>query len=112
MEKKAMFQQNKVRIFLVLALLMLLVVGCTAPTAVTEDAATEAATEAETTQVDEGATEEPSEAETEATEGALEPVTITYLASQNWVLDTELELGKQFEAETGIHVDYQIIPSD
>jgi raffinose/stachyose/melibiose transport system substrate-binding protein len=42
----------------------------------------------------------------------VEPVTITYLASQNWVLDSERELAAQFEAETGIHVDYQIIPAD
>src|SRR6187402_2348859 len=41
-----------------------------------------------------------------------EDVTITYLASQNWVLDSEKELAEQFEAETGIHVDYQIIPAD
>jgi raffinose/stachyose/melibiose transport system substrate-binding protein len=42
----------------------------------------------------------------------VEPVTITYLASQNWVLDSERELAAQFEAETGIHIDYQIIPAD
>jgi raffinose/stachyose/melibiose transport system substrate-binding protein len=42
----------------------------------------------------------------------VEPVTITYLASQNWVLDSERELAAQFETETGIHVDYQIIPAD
>ena len=42
----------------------------------------------------------------------MEPVTITYLASQNWVLDSEKELAAQFEDETGIHVDYQIIPAD
>jgi len=42
----------------------------------------------------------------------VEPVTITYLASQNWVLESERELAAQFEAETGIHVDYQIIPAD
>jgi raffinose/stachyose/melibiose transport system substrate-binding protein len=40
------------------------------------------------------------------------PATIAYLASQNWVLDTERELAERFEAETGIHVDFQIIPSD
>ena len=39
-------------------------------------------------------------------------MTITYLASQNWVLDSERELAEKFEAETGIHVDYQIIPAD
>jgi raffinose/stachyose/melibiose transport system substrate-binding protein len=38
--------------------------------------------------------------------------TITYIASQNWVLDSEMELAKKFEAETGVHVDFQIIPSD
>lgn len=39
-------------------------------------------------------------------------VTITYMASTDWVKNAELELGKKFEAETGIHVDYQIIPAD
>ena len=38
--------------------------------------------------------------------------TLTYLASQGWVQDAELELGKKFEEQTGIHIDYQIIPSD
>ena len=38
--------------------------------------------------------------------------TITYMASQDWVQDAEMELGEKFEQETGIHVDYQIIPSD
>jgi raffinose/stachyose/melibiose transport system substrate-binding protein len=41
-----------------------------------------------------------------------ESVTITYLASQNWVLDSEKELAAKFEAESGVHVDYQIIPAD
>ena len=39
---------------------------------------------------------------------AQEPVTITYMASQGWIPDAEMELGAQFEAATGIHVDYQI----
>ena len=38
--------------------------------------------------------------------------TITVTASQDWVKDAEQELGKKFEEETGIHVDYQIIPAD
>ena len=38
--------------------------------------------------------------------------TITYIASQNWVLDSEKQLAAKFEDETGIHVDYQIIPAD
>ncbi len=43
---------------------------------------------------------------------AQDAVTLTYMASQGWVPDAEIELGAQFEAETGIHVDYQIVPAD
>jgi raffinose/stachyose/melibiose transport system substrate-binding protein len=39
-------------------------------------------------------------------------VTLTYMASQDWIMDAEMELGKKFEEQTGIHIDYQIIPSD
>ena len=38
--------------------------------------------------------------------------TITLMASQDWIEDAEQDLGAAFEKETGIHVDYQIIPSD
>lgn len=41
-----------------------------------------------------------------------EDVTITFMASQDWIQDAELELGEKFTEETGIKVDYQIIPSD
>lgn len=43
---------------------------------------------------------------------AQESVTLTYMASQNWVTQAEMDLGAQFEEETGIHIDYQIIPAD
>lgn len=43
---------------------------------------------------------------------AQDSVTLTYMASQGWVPDAEIELGAQFEEETGIHVDYQIVPAD
>ena len=39
-------------------------------------------------------------------------VTLTYMASQDWVKDAEQELAKKFEAETGIAIDFQILPSD
>ena len=39
-------------------------------------------------------------------------VTLTYLTSQGWVFDSEQALGQKFEEQTGIHIDYQIIPSD
>lgn len=41
-----------------------------------------------------------------------ESVTITYMASLDWVQDAELELGEKFTELTGINVDYQILPSD
>jgi raffinose/stachyose/melibiose transport system substrate-binding protein len=37
--------------------------------------------------------------------------TITVMMSQDWVREGETALAKQFEDETGIHVDYQTIPS-
>jgi raffinose/stachyose/melibiose transport system substrate-binding protein len=110
-----MFQHKGYRIFLMLVLSMLVVVGCTSNAVETEEAATPETTETEGSPVDEGAAQELEEvetAETEQTEEEMEPVTITYIASQNWVLDTEIQLAEQFEAETGIHVDFQIIPSD
>lgn len=41
-----------------------------------------------------------------------EKITLTYMASQGWIHDPEMELAKKFEAETGIHIDYQIVPAD
>ena len=55
------------------------------------------------------ATEAPAATESPAFEPS---TTITYIASQDWIRDTEQELAKQFEAETGVHIDFQIIPSD
>jgi raffinose/stachyose/melibiose transport system substrate-binding protein len=43
---------------------------------------------------------------------AQDAATLTYMASQGWVPDAEIELGARFEEETGIHVDYQIVPAD
>jgi len=50
----------------------------------------------------------PTQAQTQAPTG----VTLSYLVSQGWVFDAEQALGKKFEAQTGIHIDYQIVPSD
>ena len=47
----------------------------------------------------------------EATE-TKQDVTISYMASQDWVMDAEMKLGEKFTEETGIKIDYQIIPSD
>lgn len=61
------------------------------------------------------ATEEKAEepaAEEKAEETAAGDVTISFMASQDWVQDAELELAEKFTEQTGIKVDYQIIPSD
>jgi raffinose/stachyose/melibiose transport system substrate-binding protein len=86
--------------FLVCVLGLLLTASCTSGT----DESTVSAAE-ETTQSDTAQTGSDDEA-------APEPATISYLASQNWVLDSERELAEQFEAESGIHVDFQIVPAD
>ena len=39
-------------------------------------------------------------------------VTLTFMASQEWIQDAELELAERFTEETGIKVDYQIVPAD
>jgi raffinose/stachyose/melibiose transport system substrate-binding protein len=43
---------------------------------------------------------------------AQDAVTLSYMASQGWIPDAEIELGALFEEETGIHIDYQIVPAD
>jgi raffinose/stachyose/melibiose transport system substrate-binding protein len=48
----------------------------------------------------------------EAEETIDQDVTITYMASQDWVQDAEIELGEKFTEETGIKVDFQIVPAD
>lgn len=40
------------------------------------------------------------------------PVTLSYLVSQGWAPDAEQALAKKFEEQTGIKIDYQIVPSD
>lgn len=42
---------------------------------------------------------------------AADKVTLTYMASQDWVKDAEQALAKKFEEKTGIAIDFQILPS-
>jgi len=46
------------------------------------------------------------------TAGAMQNLTLSYIASQGWIQPAEMDLAKQFETQTGIHIDYQIIPAD
>ncbi|MBA2392416.1 MAG: carbohydrate ABC transporter substrate-binding protein [Ktedonobacterales bacterium] len=39
-------------------------------------------------------------------------VTLTVMASPNWIKEPERVLAQKFETQTGIHIDYQIIPAD
>ncbi len=93
--------------------------GSTAATTESAPAADAAAEE----KAEEPAAEEPAaeEAAAEDTAAATEEAaadasaagtTITVMCSQDWVEDAEQEIGKKFEEETGIHVDYQIVPAD
>ncbi len=34
------------------------------------------------------------------------------MATPEWVTDAEMELAQQFEEETGIKIDFQIVPGD
>ena len=57
----------------------------------------------------------PSFGQSPATDASAAPntgVTLTVMASQEWIKPAEQDLGKKFEQQTGIHVDYQIIPAD
>lgn len=62
------------------------------------------------------ATSSPSASPTASTAASATPakknVTLTYIASQGWIKDSEMQLAKKFEAETGIKIDYQIVPAD
>jgi len=89
--------------FLLILVLGLLLVGCSSGDDESGSTTTTTATTTTGTESTEATT---------TTEAPMEPVTITYLASQDWIVDSERALAEQFEAETGIHVDYQIIPSD
>ena len=45
------------------------------------------------------------------TGGSSSKITLTVLESVGWVHPPEMDLAKKFEAQTGIHIQYQIIPA-
>lgn len=73
--------------------IVVFIAGCAAPTAA-PDASTTAATEPA------------------ASAPTKTPVTLSYLVSQGWAPDAEQALAKKFEEQTGITIDYQVVPSD
>jgi raffinose/stachyose/melibiose transport system substrate-binding protein len=76
----------------VLVLISGLLAACASPTSTATNA--------------EPAVEEPAVAATTA------PVTLSYLVSQGWAPDAEMELAKKFAEQTGITIDFQVVPSD
>ncbi len=53
-----------------------------------------------------------SEKSTESAGKAKSDVTLTYMASQDWIYDSEYTLAENFEKETGIKLDFQVVPAD
>lgn len=88
---------KKTLALLLTALMLLSLAACAQPAPAAEEAPAAAATEAVAE-----ATEAPVQKDT----------TLTFMASQDWVQDAELALAQKFTEETGIKVDYQIVPSD
>ena len=107
-----MYRDRNLLIALIVVLSIALAACASAAPAATEPPLTEKPTVEPATQA--VATEAAATENVQATEApAFAPgTTLTYIASQNWIKDTEMELAKKFEAETGVHVDFQIIPSD
>ena len=98
-----------INLFTTFVLIAILVTACggnAAPTATSAPAATAVVSAPTTAPATEPATAAPTAAPAKSN------VTLTYMASQDWVMDAEQALGKKFEEQTGIHIDYQIIPSD
>jgi raffinose/stachyose/melibiose transport system substrate-binding protein len=100
-----------------LVLVTVLLAGCTAaPTPASAPSPTTVPVSAPTTAPAEPTvappTTAPTAAPTMAPTAAKSNVTLTYMASQDWIMDAEQALGQKFEEQTGIHIDYQIIPSD
>ena len=98
-------------------MLAILIAGCApasapAPTATTEAAAPTATTEAAAPTATTEAAAPTATTEAAAPAATSEPVTLSYLVSQGWAPDTEMEQAKQFAEKTGITIDYQVIPSD
>ncbi len=47
-----------------------------------------------------------------ATQAIAQDTKITIAGSQDWISEADMKLGETFTAETGIEIDYQVIPAD
>lgn len=94
-------------LFVVSIIASFLLAACGAPATTSAPAATAAVAAPTTAPATAAPTTEPATAAP-----AKSNVTLTYMASQDWVYEAEQALGKKFEEQTGIKIDYQIVPSD
>ena len=89
-------------------LAMAMVLSMTACGSKSDDAGAKAEQPAATEKKDDAASSDAASSD----EGAKSDVTLSIMASQDWIQDAEMELAEKFTAETGIKIDYQIVPSD
>ena len=87
-------------LLVVLTLVATMLVGCSP------------SSQPETSSAAASASANPSDAASSAAPAEGEGKTLTVMASNDWVKDAEIALSEKFTEETGIKVDYQIIPSD
>lgn len=88
--------------------MVVLIAGCAAPTAAPAAPTTAPQAAAPTAPPATAAPVEP----TATTAPAKEPITLSYLVSQGWAPDAEQALAKKFTEQTGITIDYQVVPAD
>lgn len=100
-------KRRSVVLIVILTLMVSLFVGCGTKSVEDTKVADAATTDTSTADVK----TETKEAE-KPVETKIETKVLTVLASQDWIQEAEIQLGAKFEEETGIRVDYQIIPAD
>lgn len=89
---------KKTIVFLLALVMVISFAACTQPSAPSDEPQV----------VDQTTAPEPEEKE----EPAFADVTITLMASVDWIQEAEYDLAEKFTEKTGIKVDYQIVPSD
>ena len=95
---------KKLFLIVLVGILVLAVVSCsTESETVQEEAAQEEDVQEEVAQEEDTSSAETTE---------MKDITISFMASQDWIEDLEMELGEKFTEETGIKIDYQIVPAD
>lgn len=67
---------------------------------------------ADSQKTDDAAASDAKDSSDDSSDDAKSDVTLSVMASQDWIQDAEMELAEKFTEETGIKIDYQIVPSD